>query len=73
MPLNKNLTIDLNLLDKHINQKTKIVSFVHLSNSVGVINPVKEITHKIKTLNPNCLVIVDACQSLAHLPINVQD
>ncbi|MCE8162734.1 MAG: aminotransferase class V-fold PLP-dependent enzyme [Candidatus Moeniiplasma glomeromycotorum] len=73
LPLNKDFTVDLNLLDKWIDQKTKIVSLVHLSNSLGVINPIKKIVRKIKVLNPNCWVIIDACQSLAHLPINVQD
>jgi cysteine desulfurase/selenocysteine lyase len=44
-----------------------------MSNGLGVINPVKEIAKKIKKINPNCLVIVDACQSFAHLPIDVQE
>ena len=54
LSLNEKLTVDLNLLSKHINQKVKIVSLVHLSNSMGTINPVKEIAQKIKVLNPNC-------------------
>jgi len=43
-----------------------------MSNSLGTINPVEKITQKIKEINPNCLVIIDACQSVAHLPINVK-
>ncbi|CAI2162442.1 10714_t:CDS:2 [Funneliformis geosporum] len=62
LPLNKNFTIDFNELENYIDRKTKIVSFSHMSNSLGVINPVKEITKKIKKINPNCLVIIDACQ-----------
>ncbi|CAJ0838463.1 12331_t:CDS:10 [Entrophospora sp. SA101] len=62
LPLNKNFTIDINVLGKYIDKKTKIVSFVHMSNNLGVINPVQKITQKIKELNPNCLVIIDACQ-----------
>nr|CAG8476614.1 5887_t:CDS:2 [Entrophospora candida] len=73
LPLNKELTIDINSLDKYLDQKTKIISFSHMSNSLGVINPVKEITKKIKKIKPNCLVMLDACQSIAHLPINVQE
>ncbi|MCE8163929.1 MAG: aminotransferase class V-fold PLP-dependent enzyme [Candidatus Moeniiplasma glomeromycotorum] len=73
LPLDDNFIIDVNILDKYIDKKVKIVSFFHLSNSLGVINPVKEITQKIKKINPNCLVIVDACQSIARLPINVQE
>jgi len=73
LPLNKNFTIDFNKLESYVDKKTRIVSFSHLSNSLGVINPVKEITKKIKKINPNCLVIIDACQSVAHLPINVKE
>ena len=51
--------------------KTKIISIVHVSNSLGTINPVKEIidtahTHGIK-------VLVDGAQSSVHLDIDVQD
>lgn len=73
LPLNKEFTIDINALDKHIDKKTKIVSFVHMSNSLGVINPIAKITKKIKKISPDCLVIVDTCQSIAHLPIDVKE
>ena len=73
LPLNKDFAVDIDKLENYIGQKTKIVSFSHLSNSLGVINPVKEIAKKIKKINPNCLIIIDACQSIAHLPINVKE
>lgn len=72
LDLNQDFTININNLNKYIDQKTKIVSFSHMSNSLGVINPVAEIVVKIKKINPNCLIIIDACQSIAHLPINVK-
>jgi cysteine desulfurase/selenocysteine lyase len=73
LDLNQDFTIDINNLNKLIDQKTKIVSFSHMSNSLGVINPIAEIVEKIKEINPNCLIIIDACQSIAHLPINVKE
>lgn len=73
LPLTKNFIIDIDKLENYIDKKTKIVSFVHLSNSLGVINPVQKITKRIKKINPNCLVIIDACQSIAHLPVNVKE
>ncbi|WNE40966.1 MAG: Cysteine desulfurase SufS [Mycoplasmataceae bacterium] len=73
LDLNQNFTINVDNLNKYINQKTKIVTFPHISNSLGVINSVEEITKEIKKINPNCLVIIDACQSIAHLPINVKE
>lgn len=60
-------------MEKYLGKKTKIVSFFHMSNSLGVVNSVAKITQKIKKINPNCLVIIDACQSVAHLPINVKE
>lgn len=73
LPLNKDFTIDTNNLDKYIDKKTKIVSFVHMSNSLGIINPVAKITKKIKEINPECLVIIDACQSVSHSPIDIKE
>ena len=71
LPLNEKFTIDIEQLPNYIDRNTKIVSFFHVSNSLGIINPVEEITKKIKKINPNCLVVLDACQSISHLPINV--
>ncbi len=53
-----------------ISDKTKLVTVVHVSNTLGCINPVEKIiniSHKY-----GAKVLIDACQSLPHLPINVQ-
>ncbi|MGN6196874.1 MAG: SufS family cysteine desulfurase [Ginsengibacter sp.] len=61
------------LMDEYKNllsPKTKLVSIVHVSNSLGTVNPVKEIiqeAHKI-----GALVLVDGAQSTVHLDIDVQ-
>lgn len=72
LPLNEKFIVDINKLDKYIDQRTKIVSFVHVNNSLGTINPVEKIVQRIKKINPNCLVILDACQSIVHFPIEAQ-
>jgi cysteine desulfurase/selenocysteine lyase len=54
-----------------LSEKTKIVSVVHVSNTLGCINPVKEIcaeAHKV-----GAKVLIDACQSVPHMAINVQE
>ncbi|HEY9748259.1 MAG TPA: SufS family cysteine desulfurase [Allocoleopsis sp.] len=54
-----------------ISDKTKLVSVVHVSNTLGCINPVKEIcaiAHQ-----HGARVLIDACQSVPHMPIDVQD
>lgn len=53
-----------------ISDKTKLVSVVHVSNTLGCINPVQEIiaiAHKY-----GAKVLLDACQSVPHMPIDVQ-
>lgn len=55
---------------KLLNSRTKLVSIVHASNALGVINPVKEIidaAHKI-----GAVVLVDGAQSAVHLDIDVK-
>lgn len=54
-----------------ISDKTKIVSIVHVSNTLGTVNPIKEITKLAKS--KGALVIIDAAQSIQHLKIDVQD
>ncbi|PJA95513.1 MAG: cysteine desulfurase CsdA [Ignavibacteriales bacterium CG_4_9_14_3_um_filter_34_10] len=54
-----------------INEKTKIVSIVHTSNSLGTINPIKEI---IKIAHRHGVpVMVDAAQAIQHTKIDVQE
>ncbi len=54
-----------------LSDRTKLVSIVHVSNTLGCINPVKEIcaeAHKYKAR-----VLIDACQSVPHMAIDVQE
>lgn len=54
-----------------LSDKTKLVSVVHVSNTLGCINPVKEITAAAHHYGAK--VLIDACQSTPHMPIDVQD
>jgi len=73
LPLKEDLVIDNQKLSAYITSRTKIVALTHLTNNLGIINPIAKIAKKIKKINPRCLIIVDAAQSIAHLPINVQE
>jgi cysteine desulfurase/selenocysteine lyase len=70
-PINKKGEIIQEEFEKLLNEKTKIVSFVHTSNSLGTINPVKEMTAKAHKVGAK--VIIDAAQAVAHHPIDVQE
>jgi cysteine desulfurase/selenocysteine lyase len=54
-----------------LSEKTKLVAVVHVSNTLGCINPVKEITELAH--RQGAKVLIDACQSVPHMPIDVQD
>jgi len=55
---------------KLLNEKTKIVSIVHISNTLGTINPIDKIIEEAKKYN--AITIIDASQSIQHIPIDVQ-
>jgi cysteine desulfurase/selenocysteine lyase len=54
-----------------LSSKTKIISLVHTSNSLGTINPVKEIIRKAH--QHDVLVLIDGAQAVAHTTVDVQD
>jgi cysteine desulfurase/selenocysteine lyase len=56
--------------DSVITERTKIVSFVHQSNALGTVNPVRRIVDRAHAVG--ALAIVDAAQSASHLAIDVQ-
>ncbi len=71
IPITDKGELNLDVFRKILSPKTKIVSLAHISNTLGTINPIKEIInlcHKNKTM-----VIIDGAQSIAHLSIDVQD
>jgi cysteine desulfurase / selenocysteine lyase len=54
-----------------LSAKTKLVSVVHVSNTLGSVSPVKEITALAHAQGAK--VLIDACQSAPHMPLDVQD
>lgn len=60
-------------LSNIITKKTKIFAITYVSNTLGTINPVKEIITEAKKINPNIIAVVDAAQAIAHMKIDVQD
>ncbi len=63
--------IDVDAYRKLLSAKTKIVAVNHASNSLGTINPIKEIIEAAHTYN--AVVLIDGAQASAHLDIDVQD
>lgn len=71
IPITDEGELDLEEFKKLFNEKTKLVSVVYISNSLGTINPVKEI---IKTAHSyDVPVMLDAAQAIPHMEVDVQD
>lgn len=71
IPLQEDGTIDLKDVEETVTSNTKIVSVMHVSNVLGTINPIKEITevaHK-----HGAVMVVDGCQSAPHMKVDVRD
>ena len=71
IPLNKNNEITIDNLKSVITNKTKVVSIAHITNVIGDIRNIKEIS-KICHEN-NVELVVDAAQSIAHTKVDVTD
>ncbi len=63
--------LDLSNLDALVNERTKLVSLVHQSNVLGTVNPVRQVADAAHAVG--ALVLVDAAQSVPHLPVSVAD
>jgi len=70
IPFNNNGVLDIETFKSLLNEKTKLVSIVHVSNSLGTINPIKEIIDIAHSYNVP--VLIDGAQSVQHIPIDVQ-
>lgn len=70
VPFDDNGELILDELEKIISPKTKIVSVVHISNSLGTINPIEYIIRRAHDVG--AVVLIDGSQSIQHLPVDVQ-
>lgn len=61
--------IDLIHLKSLISPRTRIVAVAHVSNAIGTINPIADITSMVRTV-PGAIIVCDGAQSAPHLPID---
>lgn len=71
IPLKHDLTTDISAYEKLLTKNTKLVAITGMSNVLGTIPPVKEMTKSAHKFGAK--VLVDGAQSVAHLPTDVQD
>jgi len=71
IPINDNGELILEEFERMVNKRTKFISIVYVSNSLGTINPVKDIINYAHQFN--IPVLVDAAQAVNHIKVDVQD
>jgi cysteine desulfurase/selenocysteine lyase len=70
-PINQRGELIMDEFDKLLSKKTKLVSITHISNTLGTVNPVKEIIQKAHAVGAK--VLIDGAQSIQHMHINVKE
>jgi len=70
VPITDSGLLDLSELDTLLNERTKLFAFVHVSNVLGTVNPATELVKAAHAVG--ALVLIDASQSVPHMPVDVQ-
>ena len=71
LPLTDEGRLDLSDLDSLLTERTKVFAFTHVSNVLGTVNPVRELTAAARAVG--AVTVLDACQGAPHLPLDVGD
>ncbi|MBS1717292.1 MAG: cysteine desulfurase [Armatimonadetes bacterium] len=71
IPITEDGEIDLDAYQAMLSERVKVVAIVHVSNSIGTINPVKSMVAMAHAVG--AIAMVDGAQAGPHLPIDVQD
>ncbi len=63
--------LDLSQLDGVLTDRTRVLAFVHQSNVLGTVNPVAPLVDRARAVG--ALVVLDACQSVPHMPVDASE
>lgn len=69
IPVHDDGTIDLDAAASVIGERTRVVAFPHVSNVLGIVNPVAQLVALARAVG--ALTVLDACQSAPHLPLDL--
>ena len=69
IPARDDGTLDLDAASEIIGERTRIVAFTHVSNVLGIVNPVDELIALARRVG--ALTVMDACQSAPHIPLDL--
>jgi cysteine desulfurase/selenocysteine lyase len=70
IPVTDSGQIEMDVYERLLNERTRLVSIVHVSNVLGTINPVQQMIQKAHDIG--ALTLLDGAQSIPHIPVDVQ-
>jgi cysteine desulfurase/selenocysteine lyase len=80
IPMNENGELQVDEFKKLLSAKTKLVAITHVSNTLGTINPIKEIISIVRSspllwrgVGGEAAILVDGAQAIPHIKVDVQD
>ncbi|MGL5866485.1 MAG: aminotransferase class V-fold PLP-dependent enzyme [Dermatophilaceae bacterium] len=71
VPVRPDGQLDLSAVDELLTERTTVFAFTHVSNVLGTVLPVRELAERARAVG--ALTVLDACQSVPHLPVDVAD
>jgi cysteine desulfurase/selenocysteine lyase len=71
VPVTDDGRLDLTDLDTLVTERTKVLAFTHVSNVLGTVNPVATLVQRAREVG--ALTVLDACQSVPHLAVDVAE
>ncbi|AYO56722.1 cysteine desulfurase CsdA [Chryseobacterium sp. 6424] len=71
IPIDSDGILQIDFVEKNLSEKTRLISVNHVSNALGVVNPVEEII-ALARKNSDALIVIDGAQAAPHFKIDVQ-
>lgn len=72
LPMKENGELDLDKIGELVSDRLKVFVCTHISNVLGVKNPLQDLYLQVKSINPNVIMVVDGSQSIAHKNMAVE-
>ncbi len=72
LPVDSQGAVDLDALERAVDEETTVVSIMHVNNEVGTIEPIEEAARIVKGKNPRAVFHTDAVQAVGTLDVNVE-
>ena len=73
VPFDERGVLDLDVLESLLSPRVRLVSFVHISNALGTVNPVRKIMQMVRSFNPDITVLIDGSQGVVHNVTDIRD